>query len=263
MGMGVPEPRRVRVVRRALAGFAAVQGLSDLPLSHALLEAFCVQGLSGRTSATKGTYRSVLRREAGVVLPALRPRYVGAPAKAPYSAAERAALVAICRAQAHRWRGEAGLVICALGIGAGLRSGEMVAVRGADVVASVDVTVVVTGERARTIRVDAPFAEVVAEAAARVGDDHLLHPGGATRRYHNFVNGLCTTLARDPGAVRLSVGRCRASFICDRLAGGTPLAIILAATGIADVESLLRYARQVEGAPSTKAALRRALAEGR
>ena len=67
----------------------------------------------------------------------------------------------------------------------------------------------------------------------------------------------------DPGAPSLSVARCRSSYICDRLAAGTPLAGVLVTTGIGEVESLLRYALLVEGAAHTKAGLRRALAEGR
>ncbi len=49
--------------------------------------------------------------------------------------------------------------------------------------------------------------------------------------------------------------RCRASFICDHLAAGTPLRELLAITGICEAESLARYARHVRGAPS-KAVLR-------
>jgi len=51
------------------------------------------------------------------------------------------------------------------------------------------------------------------------------------------------------------MGRCRATFICDHLAAGTPLDELLASTGIREAESLARYARHVQGAPS-RAALR-------
>lgn len=261
---GAAGRRRAGVVADGFARFCRAQGLGDPAPSHLLIEAFCAQGLAGRTDATKGTYRSVLRQQAGMVLPVGRPRYRGAVAKAPYSPAERAELASICCAQPKRWRGEAALVVLALGVGAGLRSGELVTARGSDVgVRDGQVVVSVTGPRARTVAVETPFADVVAERARRAGPDHLFHSGPATRRYHNFVNGLCTTLVRNPAAPRLSVARCRASYVCDRLVEKVPLAAVLRATGIGEVDSLLRYCRLVEGAPATKAAVRRALAENR
>ncbi|MGH8995790.1 MAG: hypothetical protein ACRDYB_07150 [Acidimicrobiales bacterium] len=256
--------KRTAAVVAGMSRFADGQGLGDPPLSHLLIEAYCARGLALRTSATKGTYRSVLRQQVGPVLPVGRPRYPGAPAKAPYPAAERAELVAVCRAQPRAWRGEAALMVLALGAGAGLRSGEIAAARGGDVATCEGrVVVSVGGDRARTVSVEEPFAEVAMAAARRVGEDHLFHPGEADRRYHNFVNAPCTTLVADPGAVRLSVARCRASYVCDRLEDATPLGDVLAATGIGEVESLLRYARFVPGAPHTKAGLRRVLREGR
>ncbi len=255
--------KRRAVVAMSLSRFARRQGLGEPAPTHAIIEAFCALGLAGRTSSTKGTYRSVLRQRAGMVLPPGRPGYAGAPAKPPYSPAERAELVAICGSQPKTWRGEAAIMVLALGIGAGLRSGEIAAARGRDVRRDADgVVVCVLGPRARTVGVEAPFDALLAARAGR-GDEHLFHPGPADRRYHNFVNGLCTTLVADRSAPRLSVARCRTSYVCDRLEAGIPLADVLSATGISEVESLLRYARQVEGAPHTKAALRRALGEGR
>jgi hypothetical protein len=50
--------------------------------------------------------------------------------------------------------------------------------------------------------------------------------------------------------------RARAAFICDHLAGGTPVPALLAVTGIAEAGSLARYARHVPGIGSSKGALR-------
>jgi uncharacterized membrane protein len=44
--------------------------------------------------------------------------------------------------------------------------------------------------------------------------------------------------------------RARSTFICGHLAAGTPIGVLLAITGIAGAESLARYARHVDGAPS-------------
>ena len=92
-------------------------------------------------------------------------------------------------------------------------------------------------------------------AGRGAGDGHLFRPGPADRGYKNFVTNFARTLAADPAAPRLSLGRCRSSFICGHLAAGTPLGELLAITGIRQAESLARYARHVDGAPS-KAVLR-------
>jgi hypothetical protein len=83
----------------------------------------------------------------------------------------------------------------------------------------------------------------------------VFRPGPADRGYKNFVTGFAGRLAADPAAPRLSMSRCRATFICDHLTARTPLAELLAITGIREAESLARYGRHVEGAPS-RAALR-------
>ena len=59
-----------------------------------------------------------------------------------------------------------------------------------------------------------------------------------------------------PAAARLSLRRARSSFICDHLAAGTPVGILLKITGIAEAGSLGRYARHVAGVSSSKGVLR-------
>ena len=103
--------------------------------------------------------------------------------------------------------------------------------------------------------VTAGYAGRAAGLAADAGDGHLFRPGPASRGYKNFAANFGRTLTADPAAPRLTLGRCRSSFICGHLAAGTPVAELLAITGICRAESLARYARHVGGAPS-KAALR-------
>lgn len=102
--------RRERSVEAVFVRFATAQGLAPQRSSHEMIEAFCAEGLAQATCATRGTYRSVLRKRAGLVLPALRPHSRGAAAKAPYSPEERAELVSIASLQPRAWRGEAALV---------------------------------------------------------------------------------------------------------------------------------------------------------
>jgi integrase len=262
-----PGPRQQAMtasVLRGLARFADLRGVPAGPgflLDYDVIEAFCVTGLPGRSSSTRGTYRSVLYRLAAPVHGAPGRRatpLAGARAPAPYSPAERAELAAIARAQRDPAKRGSALAMLVLGAGAGLRPGELTALRGSQVTrrggrAVVDVR---GGPAPRTVPVAARYARPALQLARRAGDDYIFRPGPARRSYKNFVNDFARYLACDPGAPGLSAGRARSSFICDHLAAGTALSEILDITGIAEAESLARYARHVPGISSSKAALR-------
>jgi integrase len=258
-------PRRQAVTAAAVRGlsrFAAARGIppgQEFLLDYDVIEAFCVAGLPDCASSTRGTYRSALYRLAAGVHgpPGQRPTpFAGAKAPAPYSPAERAELAAVAAAQHDAANRASALTLVVFGIGAGLRPGELVALRGSDVIGhGRRVSVHVTGPPARSVPVTAPYAGRAAGLAAGAGNAHLFRPGPASRGYKNFVTNFARTLAADPAAPRLTVSRCRSSFICDHLAAGTPLRELLAITGICQAESLARYARHVDGAPA-KAVLR-------
>jgi integrase len=249
-------------VLRGLRRFADTRGIpagTQFLLDYDVIEAFCVAGLAGRASATRGTYRSVLYRLAGTVHgpPGQRATpFAGAQAPAPYSAGERAELAAVAAAQRDPANRGSALAMVVFGIGAGLRPGELVALRGSDVTRhGRPVAVHVTGTAARVVPVTSHYAGRAAELARRAGSGFVFRPGPADRCYKNFVTSFTAGLVADPAAPRLTASRARASFICDHLAAGTPLGELLAITGIAEAESLARYARHADGAPS-KAALR-------
>jgi len=247
---------------RGLSGFALARGIpagAEFLLDYDVIEAFCVAGLAGRACATRGTYRSALYQLARPVhgQPGQRATpFAGAKPPPPYSPAERAELAALAAAQRDPARRASALAVVVFGIGAGLRPGELAALRGSDISRrGRRVTVRVGGPAARVVPVTAAYAGRAAGLAAAAGDGHLFRPGPADRGYKNFVTNFARTLAADPAAPRLGLGRCRSSFICDHLAAGTPVAELLAITGICQAESLARYARHVGGAPS-KAVLR-------
>ena len=89
---------------RGLSRFAQRRGIPadrEFLLDYDVIEAFCVAGLTGRASSTRGTYRSALYRLAETANgpPGQRPTpFTGARAPAPYSPAERAELSAIAAA---------------------------------------------------------------------------------------------------------------------------------------------------------------------
>ena len=260
-GAAVMAPR-ARSVLRLLARFAAARGIPASPawlLDYDVIEAFCVAGLPGRAPSTRGTYRSALYELARPVHgePGQRATpFAGAEAPAPYSPAERAELAAVAAAQRDPARRASALAVVVFGIGAGLRTGELVALRGSDVSRhGRRVMVRVGGLAARAVPVTPAYAGRAAGLAAAAGNAHLFRSGPADRGYKNFVTNFTRALTADPAAPRLTLGRCRSSFICGHLAAGTPAGELLAITGICRAESLARYARHVDGAPS-KAVLR-------
>jgi integrase len=262
---GAAGPRRramAAVVLRGLSVFADGRGIpaeARFMLDYDVIEAFCVAGLAGRAPATRGTYRSVLYRLAAPVHgpPGQRPTpFAGAKAPPPYSAGERADLIAIARAQRDLPARSSALAMICCGIGAGLRPGELVALRGCDVRRRGRTVVVdVPAEPARAVPVSSRYALLLHKLARDAGNGFVFRPGPADRGYKNFVTSFARSLVADPAAPRLTVSRARSSFICDHLAARTPVAVLLAITGIAGAESLARYAHHAGGAPS-KAFLR-------
>jgi len=262
-GLRVPSADRVTApALRGLSRFADIRGVPpgrEFLLGYDVIEAFCVAGLAGRACSTRGTYRSALYRlaEAAGGPPGQRATpFAGARAPAPYSRAERAELAAVAAAQRDPAKRASALALVVFGIGAGLRPGELVALRGGDVFrAGRQVMVQVRGPGARVVPVASRYAGRAGELACRAGSGHVFRPGPANRSDKNFVTDFARGLAADPAAPALSMRRARSSFICGHLAAGTPPGELLAITGICGAESLARYARHVGGAPS-KAVLR-------
>ena len=259
-------PRRQVMTATAVRGlcrFADARGVPPGPefvLDYDVIEAFCVAGLAGRASSTRGTYRSALYRLAETANgpPGQRPTpFAGARAPAPYSRSERAELSAIAAAQRDAARRASALALVVFGIGAGLRPGELVALRGSDVTRhGGQVSVHVSGPGGRVVPVTADYAGRAWELARRAGSGHVFRPGPAGRGYKNFVTNFARGLTADPAAPALSMRRARSAFICGHLAAGTPVGVLLAITGIAEAGSLARYARHVSGIGSSKGALR-------
>jgi len=248
---------------RGLSRFADARGVPagrEFLLDYDVIEAFCVAGLPGRASSTRGTYRSALYRLAETAngLPGQRPTpFPGARAPAPYSPAERAELAALAAAQRDAAKRSSALALVVFGIGAGLRPGELVALRGGDVTRrGRQVMVQVRGPAARVVPVTASYAGRAGELARRAGSGFVFRPGPAARGYKNFITNFARGLAADPAAPALSMRRARSTFICGHLAAGTPVPVLLAITGIAEAGSLARYARHVPGISSSTGALR-------
>ena len=140
-GMGMlPSGRVTAPALRGLARFADTRGVPagrEFLLDYDVIEAFCVAGLAGRASPARGTYRSALYRLAEAAHGPAGQRaapFAGARAPAPYSPAERAELSAVASAQRDPAKRVPALALVVSGIGAGLRPGELVALRSGDIV---------------------------------------------------------------------------------------------------------------------------------
>ena len=263
---GAAGPRRQAMSATAVRGLSRFADSRGIPagweflLDYDVIEAFCVTGLRGRACSTRGTYRSALYRlaEAAHGPPGQRATpFPGARAPAPYSPAERAELAALAAAQRDPANRSSALALVVFGIGAGLRPGELVALRGSDITRhGRRIVVHVSGPAARLVPVTPDYAGRARELARRAGSDFVFRPGPADRSYKNFVSSFTRGLAADPAAPGLSLRRARSTFICRHLAAGTPVPVLLAVTGIAEAGSLARYARHVPGISSSKGALR-------
>ena len=218
-----------------LADFAISLGLDAVPevlLHPSVIERFAVSapGLSG---AARRTLRTNLRFLARRVTPALAP--VDAPlprerCKAPYSAAEIAAYLALADAQrpaARRMRA-AGLVC--LGAGAGLIRADLRGVRGSDVACrSGGVVVAVRGCRPRVVPVLARYHGVLLASAAFAGT--ALITGGRDPGRRNVATPLIRSLDGGTGLPRLDTSRLRATWLAD-CAAQIGLATFMQAAGI-------------------------------
>ena len=259
----LPSGRVAAPALRGLPRFAETRGVPDsreFLLDYDVIEAFCVAGLRGRASSTRGTYRSALYRLAEAVHGPAGQRatpFAGARAPAPYSPAEQAELAAAAAAQRDPAARASALALVVFGTGAGLRPGELVALRGGGVFRRCrQVVVYVRGPGARVVPVTADYAGRAWELARRAGSGFVFRPGPAARGYKDFVTNFARGLTADPAAPGLSLRRARSSFICGHLAAGTPAGVLLKVTGIAEAGSLARYARHVAGVSSSKGALR-------
>jgi integrase len=186
----LPAGRVTGPALRGLSRFAETRGVPDsgeLWLDYDVIEAFCVAGLRGRASSTRGTYRSALYRLAEVAHgPAGRRAtpFAGARAPAPYSPAEWAELAAVAAAQRDLAMRASALALVVFGTGAGLRPGELVALRGGDVFRhGREVMVQVSGPGARLVPVASRYAGRAWDLACRAGSDFVFRPGPADRSY--------------------------------------------------------------------------------
>jgi integrase len=185
------------------------------------------------SAPTRRTLRTSLRYAARRAGPQLGPAPVALPrqrAKAPYSAAQITAYLALADAQPTRGRRmRAGALIC-LGAGAGLTGADLRQARGSDVACrSGGVLAGVRGRRPRVVPVLSGYHDLLLASADYAGTRLL--SGGREAGRRNVTTPLISSLAGGTGLPRLDTSRLRATWL-PGCAGRPGLATFMAAAGI-------------------------------
>lgn len=202
-----------------LAGFGEQVGLQlDRALfCEAVIERLVLVGCDGLAPASVRTLRTNLRALARATERYPQPaptRLVRERAKAPYAAAEIEGYLRLAGAlSTERRRMRASALIC-LGAGAGVIAGELRHVRGSDVVQRAGgVIVLVSGRRARRVRVLAGYQQPLLTAAQFAGGRLIC--GGREPDRRNISDELCAALSTDGSLPRLEPGRLRSTWLVE------------------------------------------------
>lgn len=241
-------------VARYCAWVSATTGVSGTDrldpvalLGDGLVDAYLRDGLCGKGS-TVATVRAVLRRVVANMSDAPASiRYSRVPLQPPYTPAECAHWVFLARHQPTRAGRRALSAAVALGLGAGLDSRDQRLVRACDVV-DVDIdgqpalAVAVAGTRARTVVVRAAYSPLLHEAldlhaAQGRAPDDLLHGKSPDRLKVVAAVSDAARTALGKG-VGLSAARMRTTWLLAVACAPVPLAVLLAASGLATGRTL-------------------------
>lgn len=229
-------------------------------LDPAMIEHFIAVGCPEVKEAARANYRACLTaiRLAvhGPDLPGGKPVALsGSDPSAPYSRAEKAGLWAWAGGQPTQELRRGLRLLLALGLGCGLDTTEVIPLRGPDVRALDDGAQVlsVRGSRARLIICSRPYERTLAEASEHVQTGSLFRPGCRTRG-PNTVTDLVYRATRDPRVPRLVMGRCRATWLVERMNVPIPLTVLLAAAGLDSLHALSRLVPHLKTVGAAQAA---------
>jgi hypothetical protein len=206
--------------------------------------------------ASRGNLRSMLYRMSEVLLGTTGKGDMSYALSAsspsePYVAQDEAQLRRWCRAQSDTRSGDA-RVLLALGFGAGLSAGEIVAARPGDIEEGVDGSgrvayfVNATGARARRVQLDGTWAvEAVEVSAARASAEWLFAP----KRKGTGKNLISNFIARGPDTgLRPNTQRMRATYLVKHIEAGDSVTELMRVAGVQSLDALARYVRFVGGA---------------
>jgi len=202
-----------------LGAFCESTGLeltATVALNPSVVERCCWPKMTTMSAPTRRTVRSNLRaiaralrlESSSVALPRER-------SKAPYSAAEIAAYLALADAQPTTSRRMRASALVCLGAGAGLVGAVLKAVRGTDVAARSGGVVVCVrvGRRPRVVPVLSRYHDRLLAAASLAGDRLVI--GGTSPERRNVTSPLTASLAGGRDLPRIEIARLRATWLCE------------------------------------------------
>jgi len=220
------------------------------------VERFIRQETKHMVGASRGNYRSILRRVCEALEP---PEAAGRPMSlasaspaAPYTAAEEAALEALARNQSTEHRRENLEVLLALCLGAGMATEDLALLLTGQVVkVSEGVEIHIAGRRPRIVPVMPRWEAVLLGAVERVGDGRIFLPArdGHT---HNLVSNFVCSLQLGK-APRPNTQRMRVTWIVRLLNAGIKLNVIMALAGVTEAYAITRYAGFMDEVPLANA----------
>jgi hypothetical protein len=226
---------------------------SETMFSANTIELFIQAGLPSWSPASRGNARSMLFRMSEVILGTVTrgSRLFALPASSPsepYAAAEQNEVRKWKNAQGGRRASDAS-VLLALGFGAGLSAGEIMAARvanveqGEDELGNMAYFINVTGQRARRVQVDSAWTgDLSVTVDERSHDEWLFCPkrdGAGKNLITNFV-------ARGGShGIRPNTQRMRATYLVNHLEHGTPVIELMRIAGVQSLDALARYVQFV------------------
>ncbi|MFD9891551.1 hypothetical protein ACFWY9_19620 [Amycolatopsis sp. NPDC059027] len=245
-GPGLPyDAAELMSVVARLAMFCDGHGIIDARtwLDASTIDWFLDLGCSGLSSHTRATYRARLRRLSDAVhgVDGAIPIPLSASDTArPYTSGEQASLWSWARSQPTDGLRTACILLLTLGLGCGLSTEEVIALRAGQVrvVGNGAVVIEILGRRARLVVCCQRWEQALAGQLADVESEFLFRP--KTVRAKNLVSNLLGRAHRSPTTPPVKVARMRDTWLAEHLAAGTPLPVLVAAAGLDGLSSLDR-----------------------
>ncbi|WP_334147236.1 hypothetical protein [Microbacterium sp.] len=180
--------------------------------------------------------RKMLRRLAGIT-PSVEKRAVSTASEPerPYSEEELATFRHWAAYQRTEHQRVACMAIFALGVGCGLTSGEILAVRGSDLLDLDGVQAVQVARDGRIVPVMDRWRECFERVLADAADELLVAPNATNRK-----GAMQHVLRGSTGDMKPTPARLRMTWLVAHLEAGTPLAALLPASGMTSTDSLRR-----------------------
>lgn len=189
--------------------------------------------------------RKMLRRLAGIA-PSVEKRAVSTASEPerPYSDDELATFHHWASYQRTEHQGVACMAIFALSVGCGLTSGEILAVRGSDLLDLDGVLAVRVARDGRVVPVVDRWRGCFEKVLANATGELLVAPNATDRK-----GAMQHVLRASTGSVKPTAARLRMTWLVAHLEAGTPLAALLPASGMTSTDSLRRAMSYVRPMP--------------